>query len=60
METINILYTVNTLSEFFSKAKDLFCFLCNKIPPKDAAGKQTFLHLLFLENEEQTTAKNTG
>jgi len=30
------------------------------VPPKDAAGKQTFLHLLFLENEEQTTAKNTG
>jgi len=60
METINVLHTVNTLREFFSEAKDLFCFLCNKIPPKDAAGKQTFLHLLFLENKEQTTAKNMG
>jgi len=28
--------------------------------PKDAAGKQTFLHLLFLENEEQTTTKIQG
>ena len=27
METINVLYTVTTFSEFFSKTKDLFCFL---------------------------------
>ena len=60
METINVLYTVNTFSEFFSKTKDLFRFLCNKIPPKDAAGKQTFLHCYFSKTKSKPLQKIQG
>jgi len=47
-----------SVTSSFSKTKGFFCFLLNKRSPKDALGKLSFLHTLFLENEAQINKNN--
>ena len=49
-------YSDASLVSLFSETKDFFCFLCHKRCRQKTGD---FLRMLFLENEEQSSEKNT-